>query len=448
MIKWGANRILLNDPLRYRLIIFGVIGAVYFLACLHRISPTVVALDLFLEFGADATALGLMSSAYFYMYAAVQPPVGLLSDTLGPRRVITLFTLIACMGSVVFGTAPNITMATIGRALIGIGVGGVFVPGLKIFSRWYNEREFPAVTGRYLALGNLGNLSASLPLTYLVLLMGWRGSFLSIGGISFILAVICWVIVRDQPEAMGWRSIQSGDSPPTPRPEDHAGANPPPERLRMIFGRPVFWIVALSYFFVGGPSLTFQGLWAVPYLMDVYEFSRVRAGGLLIFIPLGFIIGAFISGSIAGRLSISRKLTLLLFLSLGVISWTVFFITKGKPHASFIIPLFLILGICGGGSGTLYMTIVKELFPHQLTGTALGLINPAPFLSTALFQPFTGFLMDAVGRSGSAYPLEAYYHVFIFFFISLSISFAVIIPLPAKEKKAPSVSLEAPIEKP
>lgn len=94
------------------------------------------------------------------------------------------------------------------------------------------------------------------------------------------------------------------------------------------------------------------------------------------------------------------------------------------------------------------MTIVKELFPSRLTGTALGLINPAPFMSTALFQPFTGFLMDTVGRSGPVYPLEAYHHVFIFFFICLSISFGVLIPLSAKEKRTPNVSLEAPMEKP
>ena len=69
-----------------------------------------------------------MSSSYFYLYAAVQPPVGVLSDTLGPRRVITIFTLIACIGTLVFGTACNMTMATVGRALIGLGVGGIFVP--------------------------------------------------------------------------------------------------------------------------------------------------------------------------------------------------------------------------------------------------------------------------------------------------------------------------------
>ena len=66
----------LNNPIRYRWLMLGTMGVIYFLACLHRISPTVIARDLVNEFGADATALGLMASAYFYLYAAVQPPVG------------------------------------------------------------------------------------------------------------------------------------------------------------------------------------------------------------------------------------------------------------------------------------------------------------------------------------------------------------------------------------
>lgn len=160
---------------------FGVLGMLYFFVCLHRISPTVIARDLVLEFDAGATALGLMASAYFYLYAIVQPPVGLLSDLWGPRRLITVFTLMAGLGAFIFGSASSMTMATVGRAIIGIGVGGVFVPALKIFSIWYREREFASVTGMFLACGNLGNLSASLPLTYLILLLGWRSSLFAIG---------------------------------------------------------------------------------------------------------------------------------------------------------------------------------------------------------------------------------------------------------------------------
>jgi sugar phosphate permease len=263
-----------KDLNRYRWLMFGIMGIIYFLACLHRIAPTVIARDLMLEFGADATALGLMSSAYFYLYAAIQPPVGMLSDTLGPRRVITIFTLIAGAGTIFFGAAANMPMAALGRSLIGIGVGGIFVPGLKIFSRWYRAKAFAGVTGIFLAMGNAGNLSGSLPLTYLVLLLGWRLSFIGIGGLSLLLAVLGWIILRDRPEDKGWKdSVIAGDDP-SPPPQPIPMGMTFQKRLRIVFGHPAFWMITLSYFFYGGPALTFQGLWAVPYLMDIHGFSQ------------------------------------------------------------------------------------------------------------------------------------------------------------------------------
>ncbi|MBU0733314.1 MAG: MFS transporter [Proteobacteria bacterium] len=424
-----------EDPLKYRWLIFWVIGAIYFLACLHRISPTVIAMDLVFEFGAGATALGLMSSSYFYLYAAVQPPVGVLSDTLGPRRVITISTLIACVGAVIFGSALNMTMATVGRALIGMGVGGIFVPGMKILSKWYRQREFAGVTGIFLAAGNAGNLAASLPLTYLVLLLGWRMSSFAIAAVTFVLAVISWNILRDNPEDKGWQRIEVGINQSLPAEGDLPAGIRPRTRLRVVFSKPGFWMITLSTFFFGGPALTFQGLWAVPYLMDIHDYSRLQAGGLLMMLPLGFVIGAPTFGFLADKVSLGRKGILLCSLGLSLSCWTVFLLSGGKPNSLILGPLFLIMGSCGGGSLSLYMTITKELFPPWLTGTALGLMNPAAFLSTAVFQPFTGFLMDAVGRSGSAYPLAAYYNVFIVIFICMAIGFVSIIPLKIPETR-------------
>ncbi len=418
-----------NDLLKYRWLMFWVMGGIYFLACLHRISPTVIARDLVFEFGADAMALGLMSSSYFYLYAAVQPPVGVLSDTLGPRRVITIFTLIACVGAVIFGSALNMTMATVGRAFIGMGVGGIFVPGVKILSKWYRQREFAGVTGIFLATGNAGNLAASLPLTYLVLLLGWRMSSFAIGAVTFFLAIISWGVLRDNPEDKGWPPIEVGANQSSLAKGDLPGDIRTRKRLRIVFSKPGFWMVTISTFFFGGPALTFQGLWAVPYLMDIHGYSRLQAGGLLMMLPLGFVIGAPTFGFLADKVALGRKGVLLCSLGLGLTCWAFFLLSGGSPSSLLLGPLFLIMGACGGGSLSLYMTITKELFPPWLTGTALGLMNPAAFLSTALFQPFTGFLMDKVGRSGAVYPLEAYYNVFIVIFISMAIGFVSIIPL-------------------
>ncbi|MBN1663911.1 MAG: MFS transporter [Deltaproteobacteria bacterium] len=418
-----------KDPFRYRWLMLGVLGVIYFLACLHRISPTVIARDLVNEFGANATALGLMSSTYFYFYAAVQPPVGILSDTIGPRRVATIFTLIACLGCLVFGLAPNMFMAGVGRGLIGIGVGGIFVPGLKIFSGWYKPNEFAWVTGIFLALGNLGNLSASLPLTYLVMGLGWRFSFIVIAGISIPLAVLAWVILRDRPEDRGWPPIVE-TSPLDALPATNVpNGLPAGRRFGIIFKSPGFWMITLSYFFTSGPGLTFQGLWSVPYLMDVYGYTRLQAGGLLMIMPLGFITGSPLIGFLADRLNIGRKQILLFTLFPSVAFWFIFFISGGRIDSVFIVPMFFLMGACGGGALSLYMTILKEFFPARLTGTAVGFMNPAGFLAAALYQPFTGYLMDAVGRTGSAYPLTAYHQVFTVFFISMLIAFGLILLL-------------------
>jgi len=428
---------MISNPFRYRWLMLGIMGVIYFLACLHRISPTVIARDLINEFGADATALGLMASAYFYLYAAVQPPVGVLSDTIGPRRVVAIFTLIACLGCLIFGLAVNMLMAGIGRALIGIGVGGIFVPALKIFSNWYRDKEFAGVTGIFLALGNAGNLSASLPLTYLVLLLGWRLSFVSIGALSILLAMMGWIILRDSPEDKGWQSMVEPEHEVRTQRESVApeGMNPF-KRMAIISKSPSFWMVTLSTFFFGGPGLTFQGLWAVPYLMDVYGYTRLQAGAFLMMFPVGFIIGSPLVGFLDGRLNIGRKNILLITLSPTVVCWCIIFFSGGKPNSALFIPMFIIIGLCGGGSLSLYMTMMKELFPPWLTGTAIGLMNPAAFLAAALFQPFTGVLMDRVGKIGAVYPLEAYQQVFTVFFISVILSIVSIIPLKIPGKEA------------
>ena len=413
----------MNATERYRWLIFGILGTIYFLACLHRVAPTVIARDLAQAFNADAVVLGLIASSYFYLYSAVQPPVGILADTIGPRMVVTIFTIIAAAGGFIFGTASNAAMSMLGRALIGVGVGGVFVPSLKIFSGWFRASEFASLTGILLAISGLGGLSAALPLTYLVLFLGWRLSFVLLGAFSLFLALICWVVVRDSPEDKGWppMEIEVAQSQPVASelPEDMGTF----KRLGLIFRSLNFWMITLALFFSGGVSLTFQGLWAVPYLIDAYGLSRAKAGGLLMLMPFGFAVGALVFGLLIDRLALNRKTVLICSMSLSIICWIILLFFGGRSSYLLVIPLFLILGLLGGGYLTVVMTITKELFPYWLIGTTIGLMNPAAFLATALYQPLTGFLLDRVGPLDSgAYPLEAYQLVFIVFLISISIA--------------------------
>ncbi|MBU2549227.1 MAG: MFS transporter [Proteobacteria bacterium] len=424
-----------GDPLKYRWLIFGVTGFVYFLAWLHRVAPTVVARDLAVAFNADATMLGVIASAYYYLYSAVQPPVGLLADTLGPKKVVTLFTAVAAVGCVIFASATDAWMATIGRALIGAGVGGVFVPAIKLFSRWFRPDEFAGLTGLLLTVGCMGSLTGALPLTYLVVLTGWRASFMAVGGVTLLMALLSWLILRDRPTDKGWAPVPgtfSVDSQGAGEAPDGIG---PLKRLGMVFQNRNFWMVCGATFFSGGASLSFQGLWAVPFLTDVYGMSRVKAGGMLMLIPLGFGVAAPTVGFLSDRLGLNRKMVLVVALTLASAIWGIFLVSGGKPPLLLIPFLYFSMGMLSGGSLPLYMTITKELFPPWLTGTAVGLMNPAAFLATALYQPFTGWLLDMVGPTSSGvYPLQAYRNVFITFMISCLLSL-VSVSILSQERK-------------
>ncbi len=184
-----------SDPHRWW--VLTVFSAVYFFVFFHRVSTSVIAADLMLAFDVQATALGVMSSMYFYLYAVEQPLVGYLADRWGPRRVVGCWSGIAAAGCLVFALAPDILWASVGRALIGFGVGGVYVPAMKAFSQWFRRTEFATLVGLLLASGNLGALVATAPLAMMTESWGWRTAFLVIGGLTLGLAAGTLFGLRD-----------------------------------------------------------------------------------------------------------------------------------------------------------------------------------------------------------------------------------------------------------
>ena len=406
----------MNHFKSFRWLLFGMVGALYFLAHFHRMAPTVIARDLALSFDADAMVLGMIASTYFYLYSVAQPVVGYLSDTVGPRKVMAVAFMMAAVGSVLFGMAPNATIAGIGRACIGFGTGGVFIPALKIFSRWYRVDDFAVLTGFMLTIGGLGGLFSALPLTYLVMAVGWRYAFVAIGLLSFLLALACWMIVRDKPEDKGWAAIPSLGSLP-PMPPDHGmGLR---TRLATVFGSFNFWMITLSTFFTGGVLITFQGLWAGPYLMDVFQLDRVATGWALMLIPFGFALGGPTFGLVIRRLRLNDKKALVgsLVLCLGSLFALVFL--RDRVYLFIVFPVLFVLGLVGGGTTPILFTITRELFPPGLMGTATGLMNTATFLGTALYQPFTGYVLSQFPAfQPGIYPFEAYQRLIVIFLIS------------------------------
>jgi predicted MFS family arabinose efflux permease len=409
----------------HRWVVFIVISTIYFFVYFHRVSTSVIAHDILIAFNTNATALGFMSSMYFYLYAFEQPLVGYYTDKLGARRVIAYCTLVAAAGCFMFAFAPSIAWASAGRALIGIGVGGVYVPAVKAFSQWFKINEFATMMGLLLAIGNFGAIIATTPLAWVANHWGWRISFNVIGLISLALALAALFMIKDF-KGNDKTSPVHGHSGP-------AGADSPKTSFYKPLSSPQFWIIGVTFAGVYGIVLTFQGLWATPFLMAVLNTDRIAASQLNMVIPIGFIIGAPLFGRLSDTMFKSKVQIIHLLLGILTLSWAgIVFGMKGGIVWIFFI-LFL-MGMAAGGFINLLWTHVRDITPPRILGSFSGLLNPAPFLGVAVFQVLTGSFLDGARLVNGAYPAEAYESSFVLCLIVSCACF--LLSFFLKEKKA------------
>ncbi len=388
----------------HRWLVFFIISAIYFFVYFHRVSTSVIAQDILKAFNVNATALGFMSSMYFYLYAFEQPLVGYFSDIFGPRRVIAYCTLAAACGCFLFALSPDIAWASAGRALIGIGVGGVYVPAVKAFSQWFEKNEFATMIGLLIAVGNIGAVIATTPLAWAANNWGWRISFHIIGWISLALAIVALFLIKDFNESGETVEDENNSEP------DGTGSKKIPFYKALISLQ--FWILALIFFGVYGIVITFQGLWATPYLMAVLETDRIAASRLNMLIPVGFIVGAPLFGRLSDRIFKSKVHVIIWLLALLTLSWAGILFGMELGMLSVFLILFF-MGIATGGFVSTFWAHIRETIPARILGSFSGLLNPSPFLGVAVFQILTGALLDRGRLVDGAYLPGAYKSSFV-----------------------------------
>lgn len=378
-----------------RWVMLVVMSTLYFFVHFHRISPAVLAVDLQKTFRIDTAALSLLSSAYFYLYAALQIPVGILTDTWGPRKVATLSTLLAFAGSLLFGLASNFATATLARLLVGAGVSGVYVPALKVMGNWFGGRHFATITGVVIAAGNLGGLVATSPLAWAADHWGWRNVLLLISGVTLGLAVTCWLLVRDEPAHPSREERQRVDWHEYLKLASRALQN------RSL------WKVGFCGFGKYGPLMAYQGLWGAMFLMSVFGLSKITAGNVLMVISIGYAVGGPLLGFLSDRVFHNRRLILASGVTLFALAWLPLVF---RPESLGLWELYVIsaiMGITGGGTGVLIFSMAKESVEPELSGMAIAAVNTASFAAVVLFQPLTGWIIDHA-QTVAAHPAAIY----------------------------------------
>lgn len=362
-------------------------AAFYLYGFFQRVAPAALSQDLTRDFGLTAAALGNLSAFYFYAYAAMQLPTGVLVDRYGPARLIFIGALMAGVGSLLFALAPTSTLAAIGRALIGGSHAVAWVSMLQLITHWFPMRRFGTMSGISLAVGTIGAVLAGPPLRWLADEFGWRAVIGVSGVIAVALALTIRELVRNDPSNLGYTSYAPARiAASTEQPTSIGHGLLQVWKIRNVR---LLFIVNSG---ICGSFLTFTGLWGVPYLTQLHALSVQQASLITSTMLVLFAIGGSIIGIWSDRLK-QRKVPYMVGAATAVVS---FVVLAAAPSASLIVltPL-LLAGAFGAGAMALSFAFAKESAPAWLQGTVTGAVNMGVMAGTLVQMPLIGAILDA-----------------------------------------------------
>lgn len=345
-----------------------------------RISPSVMVDDLMREFAVNAAVLGNLSALYYYAYASMQIPAGLMIDKYGIRPLLTFAAILVAFGSVLFAATNTLLLAEIGRICMGIGSAFSFIGCLKLARNWFAQHQLAVVIGLTNTLGVIGALSAGAPLALLVNAFGWRETLLLAGIIGAMVALLIRMVVRDKPQALGCGITITQE-----------------ERLTMPLGiRHLLrcrrtWLTAIYGGLMVAPIAAFTELWSVPFFMHVSHLSRAHAAAISSLVFIGIAIGGPINGWVSEKLK--RRKPVLLTGCLGAticFAWILYFPFSGQFALSILLFAFGFFT----SSMLLIFAINTEHNTTHVAGVVIGFTNMIVMLGGTIFQPLVGYLLD------------------------------------------------------
>ena len=272
------------------LIVFLPFGCGYYLSYLFRTVNAVISENLTNELEIGPANLGLLTSIYLIAFASSQYPLGVALDRYGPRRVNAFLLLIAAAGAGLFAVAESFSLLLIARALIGLGVSAALMGAFKANALWFPTDRIPLMNNLIGACGAIGAISATSPVEMLLHVASWRDIF---GGLAVLTVIVSLAILLLVPE-------KENDSPPEETFAEQLGG------YKQVVRDPFFWRVSLIYCFAYTAFVSYQTLWADPWLRDVAGLAQTERANYLFIIQVGFLIGLLLTGVIADRLRRTR----------------------------------------------------------------------------------------------------------------------------------------------
>lgn len=372
------------------------LAALYLVSQFLRNSVGVIAPDLAAEMGLKPIELGLLSSIYFFAFASIQIPLGVVLDRFGPKLCMLASVGFTVLGCALFAAAQSSGSLTIARALQGFGTASFLMAPCALYARWFSPERFSTITGIQLGVGTIGALLATAPLAFATATIGWRMTFLAIGLSAAAVGVVIWLLVTDDPP--GQRT--------EPR---HETLKESLVGVWHVIRAPSMGRVFIAQVALYPSYLLVVSLWGGPYLTYVYGFDIKERGNILLVAALAQVLGSFVWGPADRWFKSYRKPVLIAFI--GLFASLVIFAGFGALPMPLLLVAFALIGFATAPVA-LVLAHGRSLVPPHLLGRTITLLNMGAMGSGFLVQFLSGAIIEMFASEGGASPVAAYQVVF------------------------------------
>ncbi len=292
---------------------------------------------------------------------------------------MTLAALLCAAGSLMFGLAPTIGVAYVGRLLIGAGAGFALIGTFKLGTIWFPPERFALVTGLTASIGTVGAVGGQAPLSLAVSEFGWRNTMVAAAVAGILIAVMIWTVAKDRTGREPETSTDNG------RPSFGILRS-----VGLVLANPHNWACALILASMTVPLLAFAGLWGVPFFMESYGVERSVAATATSLFIIGHGIGSASLGWVSDRIR-RRKTPILLG---GIVTTVAVATVIYLPVPFLLAEAIMLIGGIASGSTLINFAFAREHNRAEIAATSLGFVNLMNMGTSAIFQPLLGWFLD------------------------------------------------------
>lgn len=378
---------------------WGVTGA-YALYYVCRMAMSVVKQPLIDGGIFTAAQLGIIGSAFYFVYAFGKFANGFIADYCNVRRFMATGLLISTVVNLLMGVLglvhgwmgfPTMLLFVVFAVIWGVNgycqsMGAP--PGVISLSRWFPLDMRGTYYSILSATPYLGKALSVFALGLIVGWIGWEYGFIFSAVAGVIGSAMILLMVSDTPESKGLPSVQklTGETP------QKTDSMPTKELHKGVVRHPGIWIIAVSSAFV---YITQHAVseWGVLFLQKGKGFSLAGATQIIAFSEAFGIAGTVLAGWLSDKVFRGNRFVpvlisgLLCLLSLGT-----FLFTAGGYSLNIIYVSVFSLAI-----GVVYCTVAGlmalDIVPRKATGAALGVVGLASYAAAGVQNIVSGVMI-------------------------------------------------------